>query len=124
MNILAVYAHPDDAEFLASGSMAKWAEEGHRVHAVCATDGSMGTKIVGRTRAEVAERRRDELTRAMEVIGDFAAHHPPDQLALVHFRGGLRAHRVPVAKHRDSVGQAEDLFQAVRDINNRNSFLF
>ena len=58
MNIIAVYAHPDDAEFLASGSMAKWAEEGHQVYAISATDGSMGTKIIGRTRAEVAERRR------------------------------------------------------------------
>ena len=86
MNILAVYAHPDDAEFLASGSMAKWAEEGHQVYAISATDGSMGTKIVGRTRAEVAERRRGELTRAMEVIG---GHEPvgfwfPD--------GSLRSH--------------------------------
>ena len=86
MNILAVYAHPDDAEFLASGSMAKWAEEGHQVYAISATDGSMGTKIIGRTRAEVAERRRGELTRAMEVIG---GHEPvgfwfPD--------GSLRSH--------------------------------
>jgi LmbE family N-acetylglucosaminyl deacetylase len=69
MNILAVYAHPDDAEFLASGSMAKWSEEGHQVYAISATDGSMGSKIVGQTRAEVAERRKGELTRAMEVIG-------------------------------------------------------
>jgi LmbE family N-acetylglucosaminyl deacetylase len=69
MNILAVYAHPDDAEFLASGSMAKWAEEGHQVYAISATDGSMGTKIIGRTRAQVAERRKGELARAMEVVG-------------------------------------------------------
>jgi LmbE family N-acetylglucosaminyl deacetylase len=86
MNILAVYAHPDDAEFLASGSMAKWAEEGHQVYAICATDGSMGTKIVGRTRAEVAERRRDELTRAMEVIG---GHEP---LGFWFPDGSLRSH--------------------------------
>jgi LmbE family N-acetylglucosaminyl deacetylase len=69
MNILAVYAHPDDAEFLASGSMAKWTEEGHQVYAISATDGSMGTKITGWTRAQVAERRRGELSKAMEVIG-------------------------------------------------------
>jgi LmbE family N-acetylglucosaminyl deacetylase len=73
MNVLAIYAHPDDAEFLASGSMAKWAGEGHQVHAICATDGSMGTKLVGLGRAEVAERRRSELSRAMEVIG---GHEP------------------------------------------------
>lgn len=73
MNILAVYAHPDDAEFLASGSMAKWSEEGHRVHAISATDGSMGTKTIGWTRAQIAERRRDELGEAMQVIG---GHEP------------------------------------------------
>jgi len=73
MNILAVYAHPDDAEFLASGSMAKWTEEGHQVYAISATDGSMGTKTVGRTRTQVAERRREELNQAMEVIG---GHEP------------------------------------------------
>jgi LmbE family N-acetylglucosaminyl deacetylase len=69
MNILAVYAHPDDAEFLASGSMAKWAGEGHQVYAISATDGSMGTKTIGRSRAEIAECRAAELRRAMEVIG-------------------------------------------------------
>ena len=73
MNILAVYAHPDDAEFLASGSMAKWTEEGHQVYAISATDGSMGTKIIGFSRAQVAERRRSELSEAMEVIG---GHEP------------------------------------------------
>lgn len=69
MNILAIYAHPDDAEFLASGSMAKWVEEGHRVDAIAATDGSMGTMTTGQSRAEVAERRRGELSDAMQAIG-------------------------------------------------------
>jgi LmbE family N-acetylglucosaminyl deacetylase len=73
MNVLAIYAHPDDAEFLASGTLAKWTGEGHDVHAIAATDGSMGTKTIGRTRAQVAERRKRELTKAMEVIGG----HPP-----------------------------------------------
>jgi len=73
MNILVIYAHPDDAEFLAGGSMAKWIEEGHQVYAISATDGSMGTRIPGRTRAQIAERRKGELTKAMEAIG---GHEP------------------------------------------------
>jgi LmbE family N-acetylglucosaminyl deacetylase len=73
MNILVIYAHPDDAEFLAGGSIAKWIEEGHQVYAISATDGSLGTRIPGQTRAQVAERRKGELTRAMEVIG---GHEP------------------------------------------------
>ncbi|MFX1535473.1 MAG: PIG-L deacetylase family protein [Promethearchaeota archaeon] len=87
MNIVAIYAHPDDAEFLASGTMAKWAEQGHEIYAICATDGSMGTKLLGQTRAVVAEQRKRELTKAMAVIG---GHEPigfwfPD--------GFLREHR-------------------------------
>jgi LmbE family N-acetylglucosaminyl deacetylase len=86
MNILAIYAHPDDAEFLASGSMAKWTEEGHQVYAIAATDGSMGTMMTDLTRAEVSERRRGELGEAMEVIG---GHEPigfwfPDGLLSSH----------------------------------------
>jgi LmbE family N-acetylglucosaminyl deacetylase len=72
MNILAIYAHPDDAEFLASGSMAKWAEEGHQVYAIAATDGSMGSKMTGSTRAQIAKRRKGELTEAMQVVGGHA----------------------------------------------------
>jgi LmbE family N-acetylglucosaminyl deacetylase len=73
MNILAIYAHPDDAEFLASGSMAKWSRQGHQVYAIAATDGSMGTKTVGQARTEVAARRERELSRAMQAIG---GHEP------------------------------------------------
>jgi LmbE family N-acetylglucosaminyl deacetylase len=69
MKVLVIYAHPDDAEFLAGGSMAKWFEEGHQVDAISATDGSMGTRIPGRRRAEIAERRKGELTAAMAVMG-------------------------------------------------------
>jgi len=57
MNILVIYAHPDDAEFLAGGSIAKWVEEGHRVHAISATDGSLGTRIPGQSRAQFEVRR-------------------------------------------------------------------
>jgi LmbE family N-acetylglucosaminyl deacetylase len=69
MNILAIYAHPDDAEFLASGSMAKWAKQGHEVYAIVATDGGMGTKTPGQSLEQVAAMRKAELTKAMEVIG-------------------------------------------------------
>lgn len=38
LTIVAVYAHPDDGEFFAGGTLAKWAAAGHRVVAVCATE--------------------------------------------------------------------------------------
>lgn len=67
--ILCVYAHPDDGEFYAGGSLAKWASQGHRVLAICATDGALGTKRTDQTRQEVAETRRRELTSALAVLG-------------------------------------------------------
>jgi LmbE family N-acetylglucosaminyl deacetylase len=87
MNVLAIYAHPDDAEFLASGTMAKWAAGGHEVYAIAATDGSMGTKTLGRTRSQMAKQRKNELTKAMSVIGG----HPP--LGFWFPDGSLEKHR-------------------------------
>lgn len=67
--IIAVYAHPDDAEFLAGGSLAKWAEEGHQIFAICATNGNLGAKITDITPEELAKIRKTELTNAMKTIG-------------------------------------------------------
>jgi LmbE family N-acetylglucosaminyl deacetylase len=39
---LVVFAHPDDAEFLCGGTVARWSRDGTEVHYVCATDGSAG----------------------------------------------------------------------------------
>ena len=42
MNLLAVFAHPDDESFICGGALAKAAAEGHGVHLVCATRGEEG----------------------------------------------------------------------------------
>lgn len=69
LTIAAVYAHPDDGEFFAAGTLAKWAAAGHRVHAICATSGDLGTKRRDGDRAELARTRGEELGRALQVIG-------------------------------------------------------
>lgn len=69
LRIAAVYAHPDDGEFFAAGSLAKWVRQGHRVHAICATNGDLGTKRTDVDGAELGRQRAEELGRAMEVIG-------------------------------------------------------
>ncbi len=69
LTIVAVYAHPDDAEFHAAGSLAKWAAAGHRVISICATDGALGSKILGSTVADVAAVRERELAAALAIIG-------------------------------------------------------
>lgn len=69
MNILAIYAHPDDAEFFASGSLAKWASEGHEIYAICCTNGNIGTLDNKLSSEELASIRKKELFSAMKVIG-------------------------------------------------------
>ena len=64
---LAVGAHPDDVEFGAGGTLAKWAAHGCAIHHVVLTDGSKGTwdpdadtaaLVVSRQREQVEAHRR------------------------------------------------------------------
>jgi len=41
--VLVVMAHPDDAEFGAAGTVAKWAKEGRQVTYLILTDGNRGS---------------------------------------------------------------------------------
>ena len=41
--VLAVYAHPDDADVGCGGALARWAKGGSAVHLVVCTDGGKGT---------------------------------------------------------------------------------
>lgn len=66
---LVVFAHPDDAEFMCGGTVARWAREGTHVRYVCVTDGSAGSNEVGATREEMRGVREAELREACEVLG-------------------------------------------------------
>jgi LmbE family N-acetylglucosaminyl deacetylase len=67
--IAAVYAHPDDGEFFAGGSLAKWAAAGHRVVAICASDGALGTKRLDSSPNDLGAIRARELAAALAVLG-------------------------------------------------------
>ncbi|HEX4163326.1 MAG TPA: PIG-L family deacetylase, partial [Acidimicrobiales bacterium] len=41
--MLAVYAHPDDADVGCGGTLARWAKGGSAVHLIVCTDGGKGT---------------------------------------------------------------------------------
>ncbi|HXH06689.1 MAG TPA: PIG-L family deacetylase [Vicinamibacterales bacterium] len=64
MQIIAFGAHPDDCEFSAGGTAAKWAAAGHRVRFVALTNGAAGHHaepgpgLAGRRRAEAEEAGR------------------------------------------------------------------
>ena len=66
---LVVFAHPDDAEFMCGGTIARWVRDGTVVHYVCCTDGSAGSNEPGATREEMREVRNRELRVAADVLG-------------------------------------------------------
>jgi LmbE family N-acetylglucosaminyl deacetylase len=71
---MAVFAHPDDAEFSIAGTVAKWAREGTEVHYVCITDGSAGSNEPGVTREQIRPVREREQRAAAEVLGVKECH--------------------------------------------------
>jgi LmbE family N-acetylglucosaminyl deacetylase len=71
VNILAVFAHPDDETMLCGGVLALLAQSGHAVHYLSATRGEGGE--VGEppvcTQAQLGEAREQELVCAVRALG-------------------------------------------------------
>lgn len=70
--IVAVFAHPDDESFICGGTLAKFAQDGHRVVLVCATLGEMGRRMGVppiATRESIAQVRAQELDEAVKALG-------------------------------------------------------
>lgn len=66
---VVVFAHPDDAEFMCGGTIAKWASAGCEVHYVVCTDGSAGSNTPGEDRDHMRPIREAEQRAAAEVLG-------------------------------------------------------
>jgi LmbE family N-acetylglucosaminyl deacetylase len=67
--VLGVAAHPDDLDFSASASMAKFAADGADVYYLILTDGSKGSEDKGLTSEELVKIRQEEQRAALLVIG-------------------------------------------------------
>jgi LmbE family N-acetylglucosaminyl deacetylase len=65
------HAHPDDEAILTGGTMARLADEGHRVVLVTATRGELGLipEDLERSGQSLSERRQDELAEACRLLG-------------------------------------------------------
>src|SRR5215831_13445438 len=67
LRIVVFGAHPDDAEYKAGGTAAKWAELGHHVKLVSVTNGDIGHwQMAG---GPLAQRRTSEVAAAAKVLG-------------------------------------------------------
>jgi LmbE family N-acetylglucosaminyl deacetylase len=72
---LAIGAHPDDIEFGAGGTLAKWASDGCQVTMLIVTDGSKGSWDPGADPAMLAEIRSAEQRAAAVALGATAIRH-------------------------------------------------
>ena len=66
--VLAVYAHPDDPEVSAGGTLATWAKAGSQVHLVVCTAGEKGSSDPAADPSELATRRAAEIAAAASVL--------------------------------------------------------
>ena len=66
---MVIFAHPDDAEFGSSGTVAQWTRAGVEVTYVCVTNGASGSFDREMTRERLAEIRTREQEAAAKVLG-------------------------------------------------------
>ncbi len=81
--VLVVTPHPDDAEFWAGGTIARWVKEGATVHYVLCTDGDKGTSDPTVNPQDLAAQREQEQRDAAAALGAEAV------VALHHLDGEL-----------------------------------
>lgn len=67
--ILGVFAHPDDPEFFAGATFAKWAADGASITFVIATSGDKGSADPQMTAEKLAQIREEEERQAAAVLG-------------------------------------------------------
>jgi len=67
MNILAIGCHPDDLEIGCGGTLARYAQEGHRVVMCHIANGNMGHKVIAPD--ELAVIRHKEAQDAAKLLG-------------------------------------------------------
>ena len=66
---MTIFAHPDDAEFSCSATVAKWAKAGCEITYVLITSGNVGTHDTTYTPATLMEVRECEQRNACAVLG-------------------------------------------------------
>lgn len=67
--VLGVFAHPDDPEFFAGATFARWAAEGAQISFILATSGDKGSSDPTMTSERLIEIREDEERKAAYALG-------------------------------------------------------
>ncbi len=66
---IAIFAHPDDSDVAAGGTIARWAGAGCEVHVVICALGDKGSSNVGEDVDQLIETRSRELAAAQQILG-------------------------------------------------------
>ena len=83
LRVLALFAHPDDTEFLCAGTLFLLAYRGAAIHVATLTAGDCGSTIL--PPAEISRVRLREGQRAAAVLGaQFTSLKEKDLLVLYH----------------------------------------
>ena len=74
LRLMAVHAHPDDEASKGAATLARYADEGHRILVVTLTGGERGDILnpaldLPVVRERIGAVRRDEMAKAAEVLG-------------------------------------------------------
>lgn len=72
--VLVIVAHPDDAEFICGGTLARWSREGYQISYCICTDGNHGSHDEQMTPQLLAEIRQREQMAAARVFGTDDVH--------------------------------------------------
>jgi LmbE family N-acetylglucosaminyl deacetylase len=67
--VMAIFAHPDDPEFVAGGTLARWAAAGRQLIYVILTDGSKGSSDPTITTEALIQTRQREQRDAARALG-------------------------------------------------------
>ncbi len=88
--VMAIFAHPDDAEFICSGTIARFVHSGYRAHYVLATSGDKGSDDRNATPEGLATTREAEQHAAAKILGveevTFLRHHDGEVEVSIPFR--------------------------------------
>ncbi|HEX6819706.1 MAG TPA: PIG-L deacetylase family protein [Ktedonobacterales bacterium] len=91
--VMAVFAHPDDAEFICSGTIARFVKHGYRAQYVLATSGDKGSDDRNASPEQLAATREAEQLAAAKVLGveevTFLRHHDGEVEVNIPFRREL-----------------------------------
>ncbi len=71
---IAIFAHPDDSDVAAGGTLARWAGAGCEVHVVICALGDKGSSKIGEDVTQLVATRAQELRAAQEILGVHEVH--------------------------------------------------